>query len=218
MPSIIASTLAITMSSRAALADITFPSLSSTFIITSAMASDPPVRASNRYSFNRTFTKLPVSFCIALIAASTGPKPVSAATYSFPSNTNFTEAVGMTLIPVTTAKSTRSTIFSSLTTLPITDRVIASKSASVTILPLSPSFLTLLTMSFNCSLLGCIPTSSSSVLMPRVPACLPGTNLLLLPTSSGLIGSKVEGTTATPRVWMPDSWTKAFSPTIALFG
>jgi hypothetical protein len=30
------------------------------------------------------------------------------------------------------------------------------------------------------------------------------------------MGSKVNGFSVTPRVWMPDSWANAFSPTIAL--
>src|SRR4030042_4673074 len=137
MPFIIASTLAMTMSSLAARADTICPFSSSTFITTSATAFEPPVMASRRYSFSLIFARLLVSFCMAFKTASTGPTPVSAAMYSFPSKTRRTDAVGITLIPVTTARSHRSTIFSSGITSPITAEVNASRSASVTILPLS---------------------------------------------------------------------------------
>src|SRR5665647_831915 len=217
IPFIIASTLAITMSSLAARAETMLPFSSSTFMTTSATAFEPPVMASNRYSLRRMFSMLLVNFCIAFKTASTGPTPVSAATYSLPFKVRRTEAVGITFMPVTTAMSHKSIIFSSPITSPITAEVNAIKSASVTILPLSPKSLTRCTISFNCSSVGWIPISSNSALIPRVPASLPATSFLVRPTNSGFIGSNVSGFSVTPRVWMPDSWANAFSPTIALF-
>src|SRR5574337_2135188 len=130
---------------------------------------------------------------------------------------NFTNAYGMFPIPVDTENPVRWTILFSPGCC-ITSPAIPSSSTSVTCFPKSPSFLPLSNISWACSFDGWIPYSSRIDDMPCAPACFPTWNHLVLPTSSGLIGSYVSGLLSTPWVWIPDSWPNAFSPTIALFG
>src|SRR3954454_8196465 len=63
------------------------------------------------------------------------------------------------------------------------------------------------------------PSSRSLPCRPRRPDSLPIDNVLpTRPTDCGVMISYVSGFLITPSWWIPDSWAKAFAPTIALFG
>src|ERR671918_444691 len=99
--SIIAYTEAITMSSPVFRDETVWPSLSSILTTTSAVASDPPVIDSSRYSLIFTSSIWPTIFWIAFNAASTGPTPISEEITSLSPVLILTTAVGMMFIPVT---------------------------------------------------------------------------------------------------------------------
>ena len=73
-------------------------------MITSISASVPPVIASTWYSIKSISLNISKELT-ALIAASTGPIPTPAFKISSPSTVNFTDAVGMTLLPDTIVTS-----------------------------------------------------------------------------------------------------------------
>mmetsp|Transcript_24111 Transcript_24111/g.44754 ORF Transcript_24111/g.44754 Transcript_24111/m.44754 type:complete len:210 (+) Transcript_24111:346-975(+) len=61
------------------------------------------------------------------------------------------------------------------------------------------------------------PSCSSLSRSAARPECLPMTRFVSLrPTSSGRMISKVSAFLSIPSWWMPDSWAKAFLPTMAL--
>ena len=117
-----------------------FPSSSDIITNVSANASVPPVTASRRYSSNFISTISLTSSFIAFTAASTGPTPISAVSYSSPSISSFTVAVAETLSPVITL-SPRSLMYSFS---PVLNSEIAMDCSSIsdTFFPLSPRALT----------------------------------------------------------------------------
>ncbi|OPX73724.1 MAG: hypothetical protein A4E39_00889 [Methanoregulaceae archaeon PtaB.Bin152] len=81
------------------------------------------------------------------MAASTGPAPVEAPVTSSPFTSIVTEAVGVTLLPLTTVNCF---IFSTgRHSMAITASATAMRSVSVILVPLSPSALILFRISFN---------------------------------------------------------------------
>ena len=181
-----ASMLALTISSRSPMAVmVRLPLRICT--TTSTMASVPPVMALTLYCSRVMGSVSTMAFLTAFMAASTGPTPMALPQRSLPWTFRRTEAVEVTLLPPTKVSSASWMGLSP--SRPMTVSAMANTSASMIVLPLSPSSFMRCMMSLNCSSLGFRPMLVRLARMAFEPLCLPGAMRRVHPTSSGAMGS-----------------------------